>query len=99
MHAFQNINIQLLIILFYQRKLKKFITITGIKERISKSSNLCTSDLAIKASERLIQDLGWKKEDIDFLIFISQTSDYLTPATSIIIQNKLGLKKVFILLI
>ena len=54
-----------------KEKLKKFITITGIKERrIAKSSNLCTSDLAIKASERLIQDLGWKKEDIDFLILL-----------------------------
>ena len=42
-----------------------------------------------------MQDLDWNRKDIDFLIFISQTTDYLTPATSIIIQNKLGLKKVF----
>ena len=40
-----------------------------------------------------MQDLDWNRKDIDFLIFISQTTDYLTPATSIIIQNKLGLKK------
>ena len=75
-------------------KLKKFIKITGIKERrIAKYSQLCTSDLAIKASKKLMQDLDWNRKDIDFLIFISQTTDYLTPATSIIIQNKLGLKK------
>ena len=38
-----------------------------------------------------MQDLDWNRKD-DFN-FISQTTDYLTPATSIIIQNKLGLKK------
>ena len=60
-------------------KLKKFIKITGIKERrIAKYSQLCTSDLAIKASKKLMQDLDWNRKDIDFLIFISQTTDYLT---------------------
>ena len=34
-----------------------------------------------------------EKRRYRFFNFISQTSDYLTPATSIIIQNKLGLKK------
>ncbi len=77
-----------------KKKMKKFIKITGIKERrISKKTSTCTSDLALKSSEKLIKDLKWKKKDIDFLIFISQTSDFVTPATSAILQDKLGLKK------
>jgi len=77
-----------------KEKIKKFISLTGIEERrISKKSTLCTSDLASKSAEKLIESLKWKKKDIEFIIFITQTSDYLTPATSIILQNKLGLKR------
>ena len=35
-------------------------------------------------------DLSWKKESIDFLIFVSQTPDYVLPATACVLQKKLG---------
>ena len=75
-------------------KLERFINLSGIKERrIVNNSKICTSDLAFKAVKKLIADLDWKSNDIDFLIFITQTSDFLTPASSIILQDKLKLKK------
>ncbi len=80
----------------YQTKknLERFINLTGISERrIVKNSKICTSDLALKAVKKLIFDLKWKKSEIDFLIFVTQTSDYLTPSSSIILQDKLSLKK------
>lgn len=69
-----------------------FVATTGVKERrVSKS--LTTSDLCCAAAEKLIVDLGWGKEDIDAVFFVSQTPDYILPATSCIIQDRLGLSK------
>lgn len=53
----------------------------------------CFSDLALSAAEKLLEDLAWSKKDIDALIVITQSPDYLIPATAIILQNRLGLSK------
>lgn len=69
-----------------------FVKTTGVKER-RVSFELTTSDLCYAASEKLISDLGWEKEDIGAIIFASQTPDYILPATSCILQDRLGLSK------
>ncbi len=69
-----------------------FVELTGVEERHI-SDELCTSDLGFKAAERLISDLAWNKDDIDALIFVSQTPDYILPATACILQDRLGLSK------
>ena len=69
----------------------KFISSTGIKERRIASSDICSSDLCYDAAEKLIGDLGWDRKEIDCLVFISQTPDYIVPATSCILQDRLGL--------
>jgi len=68
-----------------------FINTTGIERRRRASNELCSSDLCVAAAEQLIQKIGWRREDIDALVFVSQTPDYVLPATSCVIQNKLGL--------
>lgn len=68
-----------------------FVETTGVKER--RIDDLTTSDLCIPAAEQLIKDLNWDKSEIDAIIFVSQTTDYFLPATSCIIQDKLGLSK------
>jgi len=70
---------------------EKFISTTGIKERRVASSEVCSSDLCYQAAVKLIDELGWNKNDIDCLIFITQTPDYIVPATSCILQDRLGL--------
>ncbi len=70
---------------------EKFILTTGIKERRVASSEICSSDLCYNAALRLIEEVGWNKSEIDCLIFISQTPDYIVPATSCILQDRLGL--------
>ena len=45
------------------------------------------------AAERIIADLGWDKSDIEALVFVTQTPDYILPATSCVLQQKLGLSK------
>ncbi|WP_415988094.1 3-oxoacyl-ACP synthase III family protein [Butyricimonas virosa] len=73
---------------------EKFIETTGIVSRhIVGDSCIRTSDMCYEAAEKLISELRWIKEEIDCLIFVSQTGDYIFPATSCILQSKLGLSK------
>lgn len=69
-----------------------FIATTGVVEK-RYSNEFTTSDLGQAAAEQLISDLLWDKNEIGALIFVSQTPDYILPATSCILQNKLGLSK------
>lgn len=69
-----------------------FVETTGVLER-HVSNTLTTSDLCYEAAERLISDLNWNKEEIEALVFVSQTADYVLPATACILQNRLGLSK------
>lgn len=69
-----------------------FIATTGVRERRNDSSIL-TSDLCFSATEKLIADLKWNKDDIEALILVTQTGDYILPATSCILQDRLGLSK------
>lgn len=69
-----------------------FIETTGVRERRI-SDELTTSDLCYAAAEKLIADLKWNKSEIDALIFVSQNADYFVPATSCILQDRLGLNK------
>lgn len=68
-----------------------FVETTGVKER--RIADFTTSDLCLVAAEKLINDLEWNKEDIEAIIFVSQTTDYFLPATACILQDKLGLSK------
>jgi len=75
-----------------QDEINKFIDTTGIAQRHTvDDQNICTSDLCYEAAEKLINELNWSKEEIDCLIFVSQTPDYILPATSCILQGRLGL--------
>ncbi len=51
----------------------------------------CFSDLAFEATEKLLERLTWKREEIDALIVMTQSPDYLIPSTAIILQDRLGL--------
>ena len=64
---------------------------TGIEERRFSDAETCSSDLCFAAAEKLIADNNVNKEEIDLLVFISQTPDYRMPATSCILQHRLGL--------
>lgn len=71
---------------------EEFVKTTGVIER-RVSTTLTTSDLSYAAAEQLIKDLNWNKEEIGALLFVSQTADYILPATACILQDRLGLNK------
>jgi 3-oxoacyl-[acyl-carrier-protein] synthase-3 len=45
----------------------------------------------LQAANQLLNDKNIQREEIDVLIFVSQSRDYFLPSTSIILQQKLGL--------
>src|SRR5687767_15733622 len=63
----------------------------GIEKRRVAEKGVCTSDLCFESAKVLINQLNWKQEEIDILIFVTQTPDYITPATANLLQKKLGL--------
>ncbi|MEG2370880.1 MAG: ketoacyl-ACP synthase III [Alistipes sp.] len=69
----------------------KFIETTGIQSRRIADEQTTSSDLCLPAAEKLIEELQWERESIDCLIFVSQTPDYTLPATSCLLQSRLGL--------
>lgn len=64
---------------------------TGVERRRRASDRQCTSDLCVAAAEKLMEDLGWERDEIDLLVFASHTGDYKLPSTSCILQHRLGL--------
>lgn len=63
----------------------------GIFERRLCPEWQCFSDLALEAAEQLLADLEWQREEVDALIVVTQSPDYLIPATAIILQDRLKL--------
>lgn len=70
-----------------------FAESTGIKARRRSPQEITASDLCLNAAEKLIADLGWGKSEIEAIVFVSQTPDYDLPATSCLLQERLGLPK------
>ncbi len=75
-------------------KKKSLVKHTGVKYRyFSRDKNLKTSDLCVSSASNLLKKTKIKPHEIDYLIFVSQTRDFLIPSTAFSIQNKLKLKK------
>ena len=78
---------------FKEGEAEKVIASTGIERRHIADGNTTSGDLCYKAAEKLIDNLGWNREEIDCLVFVSQTPDYILPSTSCILQGRLGLSQ------
>lgn len=63
-------------------------------ERVRKHPNNETcSDYCQAAAHRLMQDLSWSVDDVDMLVYVSQSQDYILPATACVLHGKMGLKE------
>lgn len=63
----------------------------GIAQRHIAAKNEFSSDMGIKAVEKLFSEYKIDRNGIDFLIFCTQSPDYFLPTTACIMQHKLGL--------
>jgi 3-oxoacyl-[acyl-carrier-protein] synthase-3 len=69
---------------------------TGVGKRRISPLNQCASDLCAAAANHAIETLGWQRDSIGALVLITQTADQPIPATSIVLQAKLGLSQAHI---
>ena len=76
-------------------QLNQYIQTVGVTERRCSihDGSLCTSDLCYSAAEKLLEELEWRREEIELLVFVSHTQDYKLPCTACILQERLGLSK------
>jgi 3-oxoacyl-[acyl-carrier-protein] synthase-3 len=72
---------------------KQVVEKIGVYQRRFAEPGVCSSDLCFEASEKLITENEIERSEIDLLVFVSQTPDYRMPATSVILQNRLGLSQ------
>ncbi|WP_419393377.1 ketoacyl-ACP synthase III [Cytobacillus praedii] len=64
----------------------------GILQKHIVEEDEYASDLAVNAAEKLFNNLNLSPNDIDFILYCTQSPDYLLPTTACMIQNRLGIK-------
>ena len=76
---------------FPEWDIEKISSKTGINSRHISAADEFSSDMAVKAAEKLFAEHNIDKSTIDYLLFCTQSPDYFLPTTACIIQDKLGL--------
>jgi 3-oxoacyl-[acyl-carrier-protein] synthase III len=76
---------------FKKEDIKEIVEKIGVKERRFADEKTCASDLCFVAATKLLDGMNINRDEIDLLIFISQTPDYRMPATSVLLQDRLKL--------
>jgi len=71
----------------------QIIKTIGVETRHVAAPGETTSDLCFQAAEQLLGELAWDRSEIQLLIFVSQSRDYIIPSTSTILQDRLNLPK------
>jgi 3-oxoacyl-[acyl-carrier-protein] synthase-3 len=78
---------------FGEDLVSKFSEMSGVKQIAHSIPEQTASDLGFIAAEQIFASGKIKKEDIGVLVFVSQKPDYRFPATSYILQKRLGLNE------
>jgi len=79
--------------LYGENNVKMIINATGVERVHVADATQTASDMCFEAAAFLLEKEKINKEDINGLVFVSQTADYRAPVTSIILQDRLGLSK------
>jgi 3-oxoacyl-[acyl-carrier-protein] synthase-3 len=61
-----------------------------IRTRFWAPEDWATSDVALPAARQALERAGRSPEDVDLIILGTDSPDYITPATSVVLQHKLG---------
>ncbi|MCK4322950.1 MAG: 3-oxoacyl-ACP synthase, partial [Armatimonadetes bacterium] len=65
---------------------------TGISERRLAADDQASSDLAIRAAQRALDDADISPEQIGLIMLTTVTPDYFFPATACLVQDAIGAK-------
>lgn len=63
---------------------------SGITRRFYAPADQATSDLAVEAAEQAMARAGVAPEAIDLIVLGTDSPDFITPSTSVVVQEKLG---------
>ena len=78
----------------FNREVPEFVdkmeAASGIKSRWYAPADWAASDLALRAAEQALERAGRTAQDVDLLVLGTDSPDYITPATSVVLQSKLG---------
>lgn len=72
---------------------EKVVALTKIERSRITPPGMCCSDLCYAAADKLLSNLDWDRKEVDALIYVSLSRDYITPPTSALLQDRLGLAK------
>ena len=67
--------------------------VLGIRERHVCREDESTADLATEAARRALATAGVSAEDLDLIILATDTPEYISPATSVVVQDRLGARR------
>lgn len=73
------------------RRAKKQVMLTGIRNRHCVKEGQSASDLSCVSAEKLLQKLGWNRDEIRIIVNVTQSADLHTPSTAMVIQKRLGI--------
>lgn len=77
---------------FPEWTVEKIAEKVGVHQRHVASKDEAVTDLAVKAAEKLFsENPEIIREDIDFVLLCTQSSDYFLPSSACIVQNSLGI--------
>lgn len=76
-----------------EKRCKKQIRLTGIKQRRVSPPGQTSADLAYAAGNQLLDALGWDPATVDVLIFATQNPIFAVPSTAFFLQKRLGINK------
>jgi 3-oxoacyl-[acyl-carrier-protein] synthase-3 len=65
---------------------------SGIRTRWNAPEDWSTSDLAARAATQALERAGKRADEVDLVIVGTDSPDYITPATSVVVQYKIGAK-------
>ncbi len=77
---------------FSQRQSKQLGKIMGYDRQRIVEEGVTVSELCVFGLNHLFEAGSLKKDEIDALILVTESSDYILPPTSNVIQGKLGMK-------
>jgi len=78
---------------FPDLKIDDLTRLTGVTSRHIAAEGETSADMAASAAEKLFAEHKIDRASIDFVLFNTQWSDYITPASACIIQDRLGIPK------
>jgi 3-oxoacyl-[acyl-carrier-protein] synthase-3 len=77
---------------FDEKGLKRLKKSIGLESRYIASEDVCTTDLCYQSAKDILDHFDCKDE-VEALLFVTQSADYKVPSSAIIMQERLNLPK------